>query len=147
MCGSEEQLYSTDVEGARLSLCNKCAKYGKVIASIKKEVIIKKNKAPEMKRPEKETTLIITADYADKIKQKREKLGLKQEDFAKKINEKISTIHHIETGKLEPNLKLAEKLEHFLKIKLIEEHEEVHNETGKKELSKHFTIGDFIKVK
>jgi len=147
MCGSEEQLYSTDVEGARLSLCKKCAKYGKVIALIKKEEVVEKNKNVEIKGPEKETILIIANDYADKIKQKREKLGLKQEDFAKKVNEKISTIHHIETGNFEPSLKLAKKLEHFLNIKLVEEHEEIHKEIHKKENKEHFTIGDFIKVK
>ena len=148
MCGSEKQLYKTELEGATLNLCQKCAKFGKVLAPIRKEIDVRARKQEkDVKMPEKDISLIIAGDYAMKIKQKREKLGLKQEDFAKKINEKVSTIHHVETGKLEPSLKLARKLERFLKIKIVEEHEEVHKETKNEETKEHFTIGDFIKIK
>ncbi len=63
-----------------------------------------------------------------------------------KINEKESLIHQIETGRFEPNIALTRKLEKFLKIKLIEEHEEIHKGKTKIKTDK-FTIGDFIKVK
>ncbi|MDP7457542.1 MAG: helix-turn-helix domain-containing protein, partial [Candidatus Woesearchaeota archaeon] len=65
---------------------------------------------------------------------------------AKKINEKVSLIHHIETGKTEPSIALAKKLERFLNISLVKQDEQipVHIE---KSSSEAMTIGDMIKVK
>ena len=89
---------------------------------------------------------VIVEDYAEKIRKAREKLGLKQKDFAKKISERASLVHNFETGKIEPSLKIAQKLEKMLKIKLIEEIEE-KPEKIQKTKSEEFTVGDFIKVK
>ena len=74
-------------------------------------------------------------------------MGLKQEDFANKINEKVSLIHHIETGRHEPSIELTRKLERFLRIKLIVEHEETHDTAKKEGRPESFTLGDFIKIK
>ncbi len=52
----------------------------------------------------------------------------------------------MESGKFEPSIKLARKIEKFLNIKLIEQHEEQHAGI-KGESGEGFTIGDFIKVK
>ena len=80
------------------------------------------------------------------IKKKRESMGLSQKDFAIKLSEKESTIHHMENHTLEPNLALAKKLEKFLGIKLIEESkEEFDAPKQKKDMG--FTLGDFIKVR
>ena len=145
MCGSEEQLYSTRVEGATMSLCSKCSKFGKVLAAIIQHTP-EKREPRQQSAPKEEVSLIISPDFAAKIKQSREKLGIRQEEFAKKINEKVSTLHHIETGKFEPSLKLARILELFLNIKLVEEHQEIHIDKEAKP-SGSFTIGDFIKLK
>ena len=96
--------------------------------------------------PEEEKISLLVDDYPQIIKKSRESIGLTQKDFANKINEKESVIHKIETGTLEPSLELAKKLEKFLKIKLIEEHEESH-EKFKKSKEEGFTLGDFIHVK
>lgn len=149
LCGNETELYLTLIEGTELNVCKKCSKFGKVLKKIKTEHEIKKEIKEEkekIKLPEKEIIQIIVPNYHKLIKTAREKLGLKQEEFAKKINEKINLIHLIETGKFEPNIALARKLEKFLKIKLIEEHEEVRTRKTKTKTDK-FTIGDFIKVK
>ena len=69
-----------------------------------------------------------------------------QKELARKLNEKVSIIHKMETSSFEPNISLARKLEKFLKIKLIELHEEVHKKETRAK-SDAFTIGDFIKVK
>ena len=55
-------------------------------------------------------------------------------------------IQHLETGKFEPPILLAKKLERALNIKLVEEMQEVH-ESSVKEDTETLTIGDVIKIK
>lgn len=150
MCGSEGKLYKAIIENAELSICQECSKFGRVIGVIKQEVPRKiKSKTGtihENKEPQTETMQIIVNDYAEKIKKKRENLGLKQKDFAKKINEKESLIQNIESGRYEPSIEIAKKFERFLKIKLIEDYEDTPEPQAKSKTDS-FTIGDFIKVK
>lgn len=149
MCGSKDAAFVADVEGSMLNVCEVCGKYGKIKSRItfqrqkqsKKEV-----KANISSGSEKEIIQIIIPDYSKLIRDKREQLGLKQEDFAKNINEKVSLIHKIEIGEFEPSMELARKLERFLNIKLVETHEEIKRPLEKTRIDT-FTIGDFIKVK
>ncbi len=147
MCGSEGKMYKAIVEGAELTVCQNCSKFGRVISVIKQKEPEKITpKAGKSKEPEKEIMQIIVKDYAEKIKKKRENLGLKQKDFAKKINEKESLIQNIESGRYEPSIEIAKKFERFLKIKLIEDYEDTPEPQAKSKTDS-FTIGDFIKVK
>ncbi len=151
MCGSNGFMLKAEVEGSVLTVCKNCSKYGKVISQIREETVKEKKKKQKItvERPtksKKEIMFIITKDYAKKIKDKREQLGMKQEDFAKMLNEKESVIHHIEQGKFKPSIDLARKLEKKLKISLIETHEEDHSKIIKPS-SEGFTIGDFIKIR
>jgi len=144
MCGSEEQLYKTEIEDTMLNVCKGCAEFGKIVKPIQpKKVIIKEEEKPV---PQNETIMVIVDDYSQIIRQKREKLGLNHEDFAKKMNEKVSVIHNIETGRYKPNIDLARKFERFLNVKLIEQHEEEFEKTEATK-SDSFKIGDFIKIK
>lgn len=150
ICGSEENLYITEIEGTRLNVCKDCARYGKIIASLEpeiKETPAVKSFAREIEKgPEKEIIHMVVPDFAKKIRQKREQLGMKQEEFAKKIAERESVVHKLETGELKPSLKLAIKLEKLLNIRLVEEYEEEHkikSGEGPAEL----TIGDMLKLK
>ena len=69
-----------------------------------------------------------------------------QKDLAMKLNEKESIIHSIESGRMEPELSLAMKLETFLKINLIETVDESPGKQAK--VSKTgLTIGDMLKFK
>jgi putative transcription factor len=149
LCGREtEFLLKTEVEGTELNLCKECSQHGKVLRKI--EAAVEKPKSaskPTFTLPEREIIQVIIPDYANLIKEKREQLGLKQEEFAKKIAEKESIIHKIETGQFEPSIALARKVEKFLKIKLIEEHEETKQKTKKSSEDEGFTIGDIIKIK
>ena len=149
MCGKEDRLFKTEVEGTQLNVCKDCSKYGKIISSVRIEVEEEKKTekvSKKVKEPEKDMAFVIVEDYADRIKKRREKLGIKQEDFAKKISEKESLVHKIETGHFEPSISLAMKIERFLKIKLIEQYEENHLKKAEKE-SDGFTIGDILKTK
>lgn len=144
MCGSIGKLYKTIVEDAQLNVCHECSKLGKVIDVIKQDNM--KIEVPRNEYSQPETMQIIVNDYAEKIKRKRESLGLKQEDFAKKINEKESLIQKIESGHFEPSIVLAKKIGNFLKIKLIEDYQEEQEKQTKTKTGS-FTIGDFIKIK
>ena len=142
MCGKESKLLVALVEGTEMNVCSQCAKFGKVVKRAE-AYVIKKKKAT-VKEAEQETIQVIVDDYTKIIKEKREQRGMKQEDFAKKINEKESLIHNIESGKFKPGIKLAEKIENFLGVKLIEEYKEEHL-IGKTEPGNGMTIGDMIK--
>jgi len=142
MCGSEGKLYKTIIEDAHLKVCHECRKFGKVIGIVEQK---QEDKVIES-APQIEIMEIIVEDYAEKIRKKREDLGLKQEEFAKKISEKESLIQKIESGHLEPSIGLAKKISSFLKIKLTEEHQELHEKQAKTKTNT-FTIRDFIKKK
>ncbi len=151
MCGKDEKLFLSEVEGVKLKVCKNCAGFGKTIRPIAPKLPKKKEKAREkrVKSKEKEEIEIIkdvTADYPKIIRKAREKLNLKQEEFARKINEKESIVHKIESGKFKPSIKLAQKLEKLLNIKLIEESidEETPISQGSGEA---MTIGDLLQAK
>ncbi|MBU0614881.1 MAG: TIGR00270 family protein [Nanoarchaeota archaeon] len=144
MCGKEDELYRTEIEGSVIRVCKNCARYGKVLSEVKKMSPVKLKKIQHKAEPE--VVPLIVFDYAQKIKKKRQSLQMQQEEFAKQINEKVSLIHNIETGHAKPSIALARKIERFLKITLIEEYEE--QQTNKKEeKSDVMTIGDLIKSK
>ena len=87
------------------------------------------------------------SNYSQLIKSARERKGLKQEDFAKFLNEKESVVAKWESGTMKPSIVIARKLENTLGIKLVEE--EI-NDSYEKKVSKEsdvLTLGDFIKVR
>lgn len=143
MCGRKNAELRTLVEGISLNTCRDCSKYGKILGaakSSKKEDarIVKKKKVEEPQES-------IVSDYSKLIRNSREKLNLSQQDFAKKINEKVSLIQHMEQGKIAPSIELARKLEKLLKINLIEIDKEEDFKSDKK--TEKYTIGDFIKIR
>jgi len=140
LCGNSGNLVKAIIEGSLLNVCENCAKFGKAI-------VIKQVSLPTKPIKQKTTELIniINPDYPKLIKESREKLGLKQEDLAKKIDEKLSVIHKLETGQLQPTILLAKKLEKTLNINLIEVYQETHEELNLKD--KGLTIGDLINLK
>ncbi|MCK4589189.1 MAG: TIGR00270 family protein [Nanoarchaeota archaeon] len=146
MCGQETELVNAEIEGIEMTVCQNCARFGQV-KDIPKEKIAtlkKTNQKPMRSEPHLEVTESIIPDYPKKIREAREQLGLKQEDFAKKINEKESLLHKMETGSFKPSLSLARKLEKLLGIKLIQQIEEEKFTTAKTS-SEGLTIGDLIK--
>ena len=105
-------------------------------------------KPPET--PSAETGTELVENYQTKIRQAREKLGLSHEDLGKRINEKVSLLRKIETGRMKPNNLLATRLEHTLKIKLIvpatDEKLKVPQTKITKAPSREVTLGDLIQL-
>ena len=146
MCGQETNLINAEIEGIDMSVCHKCARFGKVkeVSRDKAQILKRFSQKPFRSEPHLEFNERIIPDYPQKIREARERLGLNQEDFAKKINEKESILHKMETGSFKPSLSLARKLEKILGIQLIQEIEEEKVSTTKI-ASEGFTIGDLIK--
>src|SRR3989344_9054884 len=104
ICGSEGNLFKTLIEDSELNVCKECSRFGKVISAVEIETEKQRKEYRVTTFPDKEIVQVIVPDYSEIIKKKREELGLKQEEFAKKINEKESLIHKIETGQFEPGI-------------------------------------------
>lgn len=143
MCGKDEKTYIALIEGVELSVCEKCASFGKIV---KKSAVRRTQEiAKKMPANEKETIQLIREDYSSVIRAKREKMGLTQQEFAKFLSEKESIIHKIESASYTPSIDLARKIEKQLNVSLIEQKEvEPQHLTAKKET---FTIGDVLKIK
>jgi len=149
ICGEhKEELYKVLIEGSEVIACSECAKFGKIISKITEKKKVKPIEIKKVKEEVEEFEEIVVSNYATIIKNLREKLGLTQEEFAKKTNEKLSVIRHIEHGKLVPSLKLARKLENMYDIKLIEEVKIEKTGLGKNTSEiPALTLGDVIKIR
>ncbi len=151
MCGKETRLIRALIEGSEMNVCDACVKFGKPVPKPKKIEIVprpapKPSPRPAQRNSSPQYYLVVVDNYADIIRQKRDSLGLRQEDLAKLINEKSSLLQKIESSHFKPNIPLARKLESFLKIRLVEQKEE---EDVKLESRKcdGMTIGDLIQIR
>ena len=152
MCGTEKgPFYNAKVEGTDMRVCQNCKRYATEARQVREQPPQKKKKKqktpdPEPEQDEKgELIQIIAPDYARRIKKAREKHGLKQEELGKRIAEKTSLLHAVESGKHEPRMELARKLERALGIQLVVQHEEKKPKGQEKKRSGPLTIGDLIK--
>jgi putative transcription factor len=100
-----------------MKVCQDCSRFGKVKGKSNVRVIIQDNKKSVPQEPE----YVFMQGYGSLVKNAREKQGLKQEDFAKKINEHKSMIHQVESEHIKPSIVFARKLERALHIKIVEE--------------------------
>jgi putative transcription factor len=149
LCGRKEAKFKTEIEGTHMFACEDCSKFGKVKDKANVKVIVEDHKRPEVK----EFDYIFVPNYGLMVKNARERLGLNQEDFAKKINERESLLHQIESQHFKPGLELARKLERTLHIKIIEEvleNEELENARKDIRPAKPegpLTLGDMLDMK
>ena len=144
ICGANivGKSYHVRVDHSELEVCKNCARYGK-------EIIPSKN-AQEVKKKKTRKRIVFTEEiipeYGEIIRKEREKMGLNQEDFAKKINEKLSLIRKIEKNEMVPDEAVRKKIERFLGIKLTETiNEERWEETSK--IRGNLTLGDIVSIK
>jgi putative transcription factor len=151
--------YRVMIEGAKLTVCGKCAKLGTIIldetkpktpipsakASTRRLTLKTKSKKPP--QVDVESGLELAEDFDAKIRHARQKLGLSHKDLGRKISEKVSVLKKIETGKMTPDNRLATKLEHILKIKLLVQVSEEKVPKAKiKPVSHELTLGDLIQL-
>ncbi len=152
------------IEGAKLTVCMECSKHGTVswddqpkpkidsagqvisapsYTPIQGPIQIKKR----VIQARVDTSKELVENYAEVIREAREKLGLSHEELGKKINEKESFLRKIETGKTAPNELLVSKLEHLMKIKLlVPVPDEKVTQTTARAVSRELTLGDLLPV-
>lgn len=150
MCGrSARNPVKIRLEGAALSVCESCAKFGHII-EIPKSVVSISGGAVIFQSKRREPQIIpkeeIAANCAALVKNAREKKGITQEELARRIPEKESVIHRIEQGRMLPDIALAKKLERALGIRLITMAAEERRELGKSGASG-LTLGDLMAAK
>ena len=136
-------MYKVVIEGSELTVCESCGEYGKVMGKVAVAEQHKAQKTTSEQRPETIESLI--ENFGELLKKKREQLGLNQKDFARKIAERESVLHKLETGAMTPTLEKARKLEKMLGLKLIEELKE--EPVSKQKDTSVMTLGDMIKIK
>jgi len=131
------------IEGSIMDVCVDCSKFGK----IQRQITEKPKKPPRRISRGIEPIYEILEDYNMIIREAREKRGWSREDLAKKINEKVSVIHRIEAARMEPDIKLAKKLEKILNIRILEKFEEEETPDLRRGSFKGTTIGDIARIK
>ncbi|MEM4244704.1 MAG: multiprotein bridging factor aMBF1 [Candidatus Nanoarchaeia archaeon] len=152
MCGREGPTKKAIVEGSMMDVCSKCSMFGNVIEVSPPKVDVKESPKPKptpTTKPEPSPVLVVVPDYAARVRAAREKMLYSQEELAKAIAEKESVIHKIESSQLEPPVKLARKLELFLKIELLKELKRDDSDKPKKFDLKDstLTIGDLVRLR
>jgi uncharacterized protein (TIGR00270 family) len=148
LCGSKDARFDAEIEGTMMHVCEGCARFGKVKHSSKAKILVEEKKtAPQ------EPVYLFIQGYGSIIKKSRERLGLKQEEFGKRLNIKESMLHQLESEHFKPDIELAHRLEKELHIKIVEEIKpgpqdgsEASGSTGKKNAGT-LTLGDMIKIK
>jgi putative transcription factor len=133
ICGTEikGEVYHIRIDASELIVCKSCARLGTVIEEGKKGKGVLEpqhaNVKPKRKPISKLYTQIdheieeemeidaVEEDYGRKIKEAREKAGLKQAELAQKINERHSLLRKIENEELMPSEAVRKKIERALK--------------------------------
>jgi uncharacterized protein (TIGR00270 family) len=135
------------VAGTAAIVCERCAHLGVVVGEIEEP-----KKQSEIKRIEKkkaqivEKVIEVVEDIGQKVHHRREELGWKQEDLAKKISEHESMVSRIEHGYI-PSPDIARKLEHALQVKLTEVSTQNEQEYVSGKGTGPMTLGDIMVVR
>lgn len=161
LCGSP--LYGRGItvfyEGSIITVCNSCyqriKKYAKIVSdkessrrSTFSSQTITSAQPQQKSNPRQflETDYEIVDDYANIIKNGRERLALSQKQLAEKLKVSENIIKRFESGKLKPTIDQAKQLERILGVKIlvkIEESETPMSKNKKNEL----TLGDIVNIR
>jgi uncharacterized protein (TIGR00270 family) len=144
MCG-KTAVAKAAVEGALLYVCASCAKHGSNARAIPQAPPKQKKSLQAESRPPREELIEqVRPDVAKLLRQAREKLKLDPEQYAAKLQIRLSTYHHYESGAAVPDIPTARKLEHALGVPLVV-HVRVSSGPVKHEESRGLQLGDFLK--
>ena len=157
ICGKpvpENNPIRAKIEGSVMVVCKECSKLGTVQKAPPKPKYVKQNKGKKPANTRKrnysrndEPSEELIEDFSFEVRKAREAKDWSREDLGKKINERVSVITRIETGKMTPDTKLTKKLEKALNIKLLEKVENVDLNQFINSSSGERTLGNVMKIK
>ena len=160
ICGKpiEGRPIRTKIDGSVLEVCKECSKFGRVQKDtpLERKFVSRNKKGNPQKRPQarqnvqrrrEEPMDELVEDYNVIIRKARESKGWTREELGAKMYEKVSVINRIESGKMEPDVKLAKKFEKTLNITLIEKYDDMDLESFKSSVSGPNTLGSIVKIK
>jgi putative transcription factor len=158
ICGKpvpENNPIRAKIEGSVMVVCKECSKLGKIQKAPPKPKYVKQNNkskrpATTRNRPysrNDEPTEELIEDFSLEVRKAREAKNWSREDLGKKINERVSVITRIETGKMTPDNKLTKKLEKALDITLLEDVDNVDLNQFISSSSGERTLGNIMKIK
>ena len=134
--------------------CSECAKLGSGYWEAKPKHRGKRITKPQPKlflrkkqRPMVTEALELVGDFGSRVRRAREGRELSHEDLGRKIGEKVSVLRKIESGKMTPDLRLVEKLEHALKIKLLAPPSEPKAPSVALSQPREITLGEVVRLK
>lgn len=122
--------YRAIIEGAKMTVCGSCAKLGSASWELappttpvrriaKRKPILLPRISVKKPQPSLSQGLELAPDFNLLVRKARERSGLSHEDLGRRISERVSVLKKVESGKMVPDNRLATKLEHALKIKLL----------------------------
>ena len=159
ICGKEVPEHNpirAKIEGSVMVVCKECSKLGKIQkAPPKPKYVQQKGKQQKGKQNAKkrnysrrdEPSEELIEDFNNEVRRAREAKNWSREDLGKKINERVSVITRIETGKMTPDVKLTKKLEKALNIKLLEKVDNVDLNQFVNSSSGERTLANVMKIK
>ncbi|TFF89186.1 MAG: TIGR00270 family protein [Promethearchaeota archaeon] len=108
------------IEGAKLKVCPRCARFGTKIKEVPKRTRGTKRRSytPKYRKPTSFEEMELVDDFNKIIKREREKRGWTQDELAKKLKIKGSIISKIEGGR-PPTIDIRKKLETIFNINLM----------------------------
>ncbi len=157
ICGKEVPEHNpirAKIEGSVMVVCKECSKLGTIQKAPPKPKFRKQSNAKKSNNTRNrsysrndEPSEELIEDYEIAIRNAREARDWSREDLGKKINERVSVITRIETGKMTPDIKLTKKLEKTLNIKLLEKVNNVDLNQFINSSSGERTLGNVMKIK
>ncbi len=156
ICGKpvpEHNPIRAKIEGSVMIVCKECSKLGKIQKAPPKPKFVQQKNKQQKNKPNRnysrndEPSEELIEDFDFAIRKARESRDWSREVLGKKINERVSVITRIETGKMTPDIKLTKKLEKALDIKLLEKVDNVDLNQFINSSSGERTLGNIMKIK
>ena len=146
------------IDGAKLVVCSDCAQFSKSTPQTHMEEPAEVKKAPSpvprVRRPiirPVETpisdNLELVENYGSLVRKARESMGLTHDELSRKAGAKVSVLQKLETGKMVPDQDLAKRLEHTLKIRLLQPTQKVSVDEKFAAKPAELTLGDVVSTK
>ncbi|MBE6495495.1 MAG: TIGR00270 family protein [Methanobrevibacter thaueri] len=158
ICGKpvpENNPIRAKIEGSVMVVCKECSKLGTIQKAPPKPKYVKQNKNKKTTNNTRrrnysrndEPTEELVEDFSFEVRKARESKDWSREELGRKINERVSVITRIETGKMTPDTKLTKKLEKALNIKLLEKVDNIDLNQFINSSSGERTLGNIMKIK